>query len=82
MAGLPQVYRNAAVGLRDKRNCSACAWGHESHADVELQVFYEDGRIARLTTRLTELELPSSVRDDFQKKAATRVHRPWEFPWR
>jgi hypothetical protein len=58
------------------------SYSHESHADVELQVFYEDGRIARLTTRLTDQELPSSVRDDFQKKAATRVHRTWEFPWR
>jgi hypothetical protein len=58
------------------------SYSHESHADVELQVFYEDGRIARLTTRLTDQELPSSVKDDFQKKAATRVHRTWEFPWR
>jgi hypothetical protein len=58
------------------------SYTHESHADVELQVFYEDGRIARMKTRLTEQELPSSVREDFQKKAATRVHRTWEFPWR
>ena len=56
-------------------------YAHEKDAEVTLRVKYENGKANTAATRLAWSDLPPSVRCDFETKSATRVFRPWAFPW-
>jgi hypothetical protein len=56
-------------------------YAHESHAEVHLHVVFEDGTKHTEWTKKAVSDLPTSVREDFEKKAVTRLYRTWDFPW-
>jgi hypothetical protein len=49
--------------------------------EVRARVRFEDGHEENLETRIPWNDAPTSVRDDFERKATTRAFRKWEFPW-
>jgi hypothetical protein len=57
-------------------------YAHETDAEVNVSLTYEDGRIAKLTRRAPLPDLPRSVRDSFEKKSITRAFVAWQLPWR
>jgi len=54
---------------------------HASDLEVRARVRFDDGTEEDLRTRIAYTEAPSSVRDDFERKATTRAFRKWDFPW-
>jgi hypothetical protein len=52
-----------------------------AEVDVTARVRFEDGAEEIVRTRMPFADIPSSVRDDFDKKATTRAFRTWDFPW-
>jgi len=49
--------------------------------EVRARVRFEDGNEENLETRIPWNDAPTSVRDDFERKATTRAFRKWDFPW-
>lgn len=54
---------------------------HLSDLELRARVRFDDGTEENLTTRIPYPEAPTSVRDDFERKATTRAFRTWDFPW-
>ncbi len=49
--------------------------------DVCARVRFEDGGEETVRTRMAYADVPSSVREDFERKATSRAFRAWRFPW-
>jgi hypothetical protein len=56
-------------------------YAHETDVEATVSVRYEDGRTGTAKRRLASGDVPAGVREDFDKKGATRVFRTWTFPW-
>lgn len=56
-------------------------YAHEAEVETTVRVRYEDGKTGTATRGLALADVPAAVRDDFDKKGATRVFRTWAFPW-
>lgn len=56
-------------------------YAHESDVGTSVNVRYEDGHVGTATKRFALADVPASVREDLEKKGATRVFRTWAFPW-
>jgi hypothetical protein len=56
-------------------------FAHEAAAEVYLHVVFEDGHRHTEATKRNPDELPTSVRNDFEKRGTTRAYRTWTFPW-
>lgn len=54
---------------------------HGPDVEVTLRVRFDDGGEETVRRRMTLAEVPAAVREDFDKKATTRVFRDWHFPW-
>ena len=54
---------------------------HGPDVEVCLRVRFDDGGEEVVRRRMTLAEVPAAVREDFEKKAITRVFRDWGFPW-
>jgi hypothetical protein len=54
---------------------------HGPDVEVTLRVRFDDGAEETVRRRMTLGEVPAAVREDFDKKATTRVFRDWHFPW-
>jgi hypothetical protein len=81
-AGEPDADVVTAVeGAVDRVELEFVKYAHETHAEVHLHVVFEDGTRHTEWTKKAVTELPVSVREDFEKKAVTRLYRTWEFPW-
>ncbi len=57
-------------------------FAHESDAEVNVTLTYEDGKTVKTTRRIANADLPRSVRDGFEKNATTRAFLAWQLPWR
>ena len=56
-------------------------FAHEADVETTVRVRYEDGTTGTSTKRLALSDVPDAVREDFEKKGASRVFRSWPFPW-
>lgn len=56
-------------------------YSHESDAEVTVRVRYEDQRAGETSRRVSWSDVPPSVREDFERRGATRAFRVWTFPW-
>jgi hypothetical protein len=56
-------------------------FAHETDAEVNLRLRYENGQTFTAHKRLPFTEVPEGVRADFERRGSTHVFRTWPMPW-